>query len=195
MPLMFLLSVCSMVIFAKHLYVGLICIFMSRRCHFIKTSPNNILTSNIYIYIYICCDADKRKTRGTQEGLIKIMYIQVTETRYKRTWLNSSELIGSWEFSGVVTIHPLRKWYHTWLCHADWWTLSDALVDVYNNIYIYIYMKIELSVRQWPGRPGSIPGRVIPKTLKMVLDISLLNAQQYKVRIYGKVEQSLQGRE
>ena len=35
----------------------------------------------------------------------------------------------------------------------------------------------------------SIPGRVIPKTLKMVLDVSLLNTQQYKVRIKGKVEQ------
>ena len=40
-----------------------------------------------------------------------------------------------------------------------------------------------------PGDQGSIPGRVIPKTLKMVLDTSLLNTQQYKVRIEGKVEQ------
>ena len=30
--------------------------------------------------------------------------------------------------------------------------------------------------------------RVIPKTLKMVLETSLLNIQQYKVRIKGKVE-------
>ena len=37
---------------------------------------------------------------------------------------------------------------------------------------------------------GSIPGRVIPKTLKMVLDISLLNTHQYKARIKVKVEQS-----
>ena len=37
---------------------------------------------------------------------------------------------------------------------------------------------------------GSIPGRVIPKTQKMVLDASLLNTQHYKVRIKGKVEQS-----
>ena len=37
---------------------------------------------------------------------------------------------------------------------------------------------------------GAIPGRVIPKTLKMVLDTSLLNSQQYKVRIKDKVEQS-----
>ena len=40
------------------------------------------------------------------------------------------------------------------------------------------------------GDLGSIPGRVIPKTLKMVLDTSLLNTQQYKVGIKGKVEQS-----
>ena len=40
------------------------------------------------------------------------------------------------------------------------------------------------------GDLGSIPGRIIPKTLKMVLDTSLLNTQQLKVRIKGKVKQS-----
>ena len=40
-----------------------------------------------------------------------------------------------------------------------------------------------------PGDRGSIPGRIIPKTLKTVLDNSLLNTQHYKVRIKGKVEQ------
>ena len=30
-----------------------------------------------------------------------------------------------------------------------------------------------------PGDLGSIPGHVIPKTLKTVLDITLLNTQQY----------------
>ena len=43
-----------------------------------------------------------------------------------------------------------------------------------------------------PGDLGSIPGRVIPKTQKMVL-ASLLNTQHYKVRIKGKVEQSREG--
>ena len=33
-------------------------------------------------------------------------------------------------------------------------------------------------------------GRVILKTFKMALETSLLNTQQYKVRIKGKVEQS-----
>ena len=37
---------------------------------------------------------------------------------------------------------------------------------------------------------GSIPGRVIPNTQKMVLDAALLNTQHYKVSIKGKVEQS-----
>ena len=43
-----------------------------------------------------------------------------------------------------------------------------------------------------PGDLGSVPGRVIPKTSKMVLDTSLLNTQQYKVRIKDKLEQSWQ---
>ena len=41
-----------------------------------------------------------------------------------------------------------------------------------------------------PGDLGSIPGRVIPKTSKMVLNVSLLNIQHYKVGIKGKVEKS-----
>ena len=41
-----------------------------------------------------------------------------------------------------------------------------------------------------PGELGSIPVLVIPKIKKMVVDTSLLNTQQYKVRIKGKVEQS-----
>ena len=45
-----------------------------------------------------------------------------------------------------------------------------------------------------PGDQGSIPDRVIPKTQKMVFDISLLNTQHYKVRIKGKVEQSKERR-
>ena len=44
-----------------------------------------------------------------------------------------------------------------------------------------------------PGDLGSVPGRVIPKTQKMVLDASLLNTQHYKVRIKGKVKQSREG--
>ena len=41
-----------------------------------------------------------------------------------------------------------------------------------------------------PEDLGSIPGRVLLKTQKMVLDSSLLNTQYYKVRIKGKVGRS-----
>ena len=41
-----------------------------------------------------------------------------------------------------------------------------------------------------PGRLGSIPGRVIHKTQKIVLNVTLHNTQHYKVRIKGEVEQS-----
>ena len=38
------------------------------------------------------------------------------------------------------------------------------------------------------GDWGSIPGRVIQKTQKMVIDATLLYAQHYKVKIKDKVE-------
>ena len=74
----------------------------------------------------------------------------------------------------------------------------------FSHIYLFInlYMVISnfhifgLAVRVFangPGDLGSIPGRVIPKTQKMVLDTSLLNTQHYKVRIKGKVEKSREG--
>ena len=41
-----------------------------------------------------------------------------------------------------------------------------------------------------PGDRSLIPGQVIPKTQKMVLDAALLSTQHYKVRFKGKMEQS-----
>ena len=65
---------------------------------------------------------------------------------------------------------------------------------VFSYLYTYIsYRDIGPAVRVFangPGDLGSIPGRVIPKTLKMELDTTLLNTQHYKVRFKGKVEQS-----
>ena len=62
-------------------------------------------------------------------------------------------------------------------------------------MYIFLFFYRLFGLVGWmfangPGDLGSIPGRVIPKTLKMVLFASLLNTQQYKVCIKGKVEQS-----
>ena len=61
----------------------------------------------------------------------------------------------------------------------------------YFDMLVYDPFQICISnyFQNGPGDLGSIPGRIIPKTLKMVLHPSLLNTQQYKVRIKGKVEQ------
>ena len=54
-----------------------------------------------------------------------------------------------------------------------------------NEIIGYLFDYVHLPLID----QGSIPGRVILKTQKMVLDSTLLNTQHYKVRIRGKVEQ------
>ena len=59
-----------------------------------------------------------------------------------------------------------------------------------SNNLVYFIGQVGRLFANGPGDLGSILGRVIPKTFKMVLDTSLLNTQQYKVHIKGKVEQS-----
>ena len=64
---------------------------------------------------------------------------------------------------------------------------NDALVvTAFNDILI----QMSRVFTDGPGEQGSILGRVIPKTQKIVLDATLLITQHYKVRIKGKVEQS-----
>ena len=61
------------------------------------------------------------------------------------------------------------------------------------HLFCYWLLLIFIMVRVFandPGDLGSIPGRVILMTQKMVLDASLLNNQHYKVQIKDKMEQS-----
>ena len=62
--------------------------------------------------------------------------------------------------------------------------------DVHTEHLFYIIGLMSGVFANGLGDQGSIPGRVIPKTQKMVLYATLLNIQHYKVRIEGKVEQS-----
>ena len=67
------------------------------------------------------------------------------------------------------------------------------IIVIFCRVYGVFLLDIGLAVRVFANGPGdlrSIPGRVIHKTLKMVLDASLLSTQHYKVWIKGKVEQS-----
>ena len=81
----------------------------------------------------------------------------------------------------------------SWWFFTGVWVTASFIIIIIIIIIIIVDRLIGLVGRVFtigPGDLGSIPGRVIPKTLKMVLDTSLLNTQQYKVCIKGKVEQS-----
>ena len=57
--------------------------------------------------------------------------------------------------------------------------MSNQAFDLMSRVFAYS-----------PRNLGSIPGRVKPKTQKMLLDAALLNTSHYKISIKGNVEQS-----
>ena len=79
------------------------------------------------------------------------------------------------------------------LCLVGWQFGLMAFQPLVVYLIQKSYQLISLVCRVFTNCPGdldSIPVRVIPKTLKMVLDTSLLNPQQYELRIEGKMEKS-----
>ena len=95
---------------------------------------------------------------------------------------------------GVVAIEkgafgsPLTKgdnFTFTYICHNVFLSNNDNLNTI---IWFNVIGLVGRVFANGSGELGSIPGLVIPKTLKMVLDTSLLNTQQYKLHIKGKVE-------
>ena len=66
--------------------------------------------------------------------------------------------------------------------------LKDRVIVVKKTELKYIGIMVRVFANG-PEDLGSIPGWVIPKTLKIVLDAILLYTQHYKLRIKGKVEQ------
>ena len=71
-------------------------------------------------------------------------------------------------------------------------TFNNGTLRYVRTYDFRIRVTLTFKVFSWlgPGDRGSIHGRVIPKSQKMVLDTALLDTQRYKVRIKGKVEQS-----
>ena len=91
-----------------------------------------------------------------------------------------------------------QKWFS--LCKEKLFWIASLEIVTYNetNVVLFgwlVWLLVTSSLAKWivfaygPGDLGSIPGRVIPKTLKMVLYTSLVKTHQYKVCIKGKVEQ------
>ena len=86
--------------------------------------------------------------------------------------------------------HSLEKNRFILLERSDFYMTGSLSIAVHALLHIDVIFPAVRVFANGPGDLGSIPGRVIPKTLKMVLDTTLLNTQHYKVRFKGKVEQS-----
>ena len=75
---------------------------------------------------------------------------------------------------------------------------GSGIVFIVRSYFLFMfsyYRLIGLVGRVFANGLGDLgSGHVIPKTLKMVLDTSFLNTQQYKVCIKSKVKQSRERR-
>ena len=142
----------------------------------------------IYIYIYIYAPVYKCNViyaHTSQYVAFNIIYLHLYVPTYIYIYIYACVRVCVWvcvcEYACVCVSIYLR------LCD-NYIRTSNEIINV---LHAFIYIGLAVRVfTNGPGDLGSIPGRVIPKTLKMELDTTLLNAQHYKVRFKGKVEQS-----
>ena len=116
-------------------------------------------------------------------------------TNFKQQCNNKNNVIKTNTFNVYFHNKFLKLWIiltfpFTFLyTHTTTHTLSLSLsLSIYLSIYLSLSLFLSLSLSLMgrvltndPGDLGSIPGHVISKTIKMVLDTPLLNTQQYKV--------------
>ena len=113
--------------------------------------------------LHLCVVAIELETFGSSLTMIgQLNYIYI----YKCVFVGLSLNI----FNTNLDLH---------LFYDRYWALSFTNISLMSGVFAN-------GLGDW----GSILGRVIPKTQKMVLDAVLLNTQHYMVRIKGKVEQS-----
>ena len=110
-------------------------------------------------------------------------------------FLNEKHIFSS--FGGVRLLTAYMQKNHSqvfsFLCSKESIIFCQKNGKWKTNLIYYDKPDIGIMVRVFandPGDLGSIPGRVIPKTQKMLLDATLFNTQHCKVKIKGKVEQS-----
>ena len=130
----------------------------------------------------------------------------------RKVWTHLFPLYGL----NSITAFPLQGWLRHLIYQEGLYSLPPPQKKIKPqnkmvwNTHLLYYMKftqiklpyllhsvddraIGIMVRVFANGPGDrdlIPGQVIPKTQKMVLDATLLNTQHYKVHSKGKVEQS-----
>ena len=143
----------------------------------------------IYIYIIILLHGPFEKLYDTWSNVPLPLYIipihirLVNITQKKMVHHNSFIIITIIREVDVMCPNLRNNTIFRLIC--TWMTFA-LLIQFPNFLWNANYVPFA----NGPGDLGSIPGRIIPKTSKMVLDTSLLNTQQYKVRIKGKVGQS-----
>ena len=125
--------------------------------------------------------------RGSWSGTARLQHIFLFTLRWDTF---SESLTSSCFFHGRLIQGQFSPLNGMFLLTADWLLsmLTDCwLLRVENfRCYILFQRPISLMSRVFTNGLGdwsSIPGQVIPKTQKMVLDATLLNTQHYKVRI------------
>ena len=120
---------------------------------------------------------------------INIHYYAIMYTYWIVPILNMS----IWIISGLnrVDLGVMSMKIYSSLPKSKMWNFTIRVSSVSCTGYHFWWSTGSLA--QWftnrPGDLGSIPGLFIPKTSKMVFDTSLLNTEQYKVRIKVTVKQ------
>ena len=94
----------------------------------------------------------------------------------------------NWTIS--ITSQYLKPFNCTQTVSCNTWNYLTVFKQISSGSFKNCHRHFGQVGRVLANGPGDLCSFVIPKTLKIVLDTSLLNTQQYKVRIKGKVEQS-----
>ena len=127
-------------------------------------------------------------------------YKILTPLSFRLVWFCGISSIVGYIMPNLFYTYVLNIWFLNTFCRKHF--NEHELILVHSKMgYIYFYQiriihllakvsQVDRVFINIPGDLGSISVRVIRMSFKMVLDTSLLNTQQYKVRIKVKVEQS-----
>ena len=129
------------------------------------------LSMYIYIYrerdyIYMCVCVCVCLCDMSIKARLKISYVKL-----RHEFLSCFILFYIWNILVCSAQSTKFYWFRTVLALNLNYRPSNLVDRVFGN---------------GPGDLGSFPGRIIPKTQKMVFVSALLNSQHYKVRIKGK---------
>ena len=132
-------------------------------------------------------------------GIVNITFRVNTTFVLKFSWMGEKN--GVYDFFWDISPAANLK-YRDWSSNTLWCYCTLATISWRINLNIRWQINKERTsigllsgpadsaFANGPGDRGSMSGRVISKTQKMVLDASLLNTQHYNVWIKGKVEKS-----